>query len=91
MDRSRFPYAITWTPIPLITWILPFVGHMGIADSRGVIYDFAGPYTIGEDNMAFGKPTRYIILDPSKAVGNISFDDAIKKGSLDCACELAPF
>ena len=23
-----------------------------------VVYDFAGPYTIGEDNMAFGKPTR---------------------------------
>jgi hypothetical protein len=25
-----------------------------------------GPYTIGVDEMAFGKPTRYIRLDPSK-------------------------
>jgi transmembrane protein 222 len=63
--RSRFPYAITWTPLPMITWILPFIGHMGIADSRGVIYDFAGPYTIGVDNMAFSKPTRYLVLDPN--------------------------
>ena len=25
-----------------------------------------GPYSIGEDGMAFGSPTRYIMLDPSK-------------------------
>jgi hypothetical protein len=58
--RSRFPYAIVWTPLPLITWFLPFIGHMGICDSRGVIYDFAGPYTIGIDQMAFAKPTRCV-------------------------------
>lgn len=39
---------------------------MGIADSQGVIHDFAGPYYIGHDDMAFGKPTRYLTLDPSK-------------------------
>ena len=33
--------------------------HSGIADSEGVIYDFAGPYHIGKGNMAFGNPTRY--------------------------------
>jgi hypothetical protein len=60
--RSRFPCSIVWTPIPLITWILPFVGHMGICDSRGVIHDFAGPYFIGVDDMAFGEPTRYLPL-----------------------------
>lgn len=25
------------------------IGHMGIADSSGVIYDFGGPYFISED------------------------------------------
>lgn len=64
--RSRFPFAITWTPLPVITWLLPFIGHMGICDSRGVVYDFAGPYTIGVDDMAFGKPTRILVLDPEK-------------------------
>ena len=62
--RSRFPYAIVWSPLPCITWFLPFVGHLGITDSRGVIYDFAGPYTIGIDDMAFGVPTRYLQLNP---------------------------
>lgn len=32
----RYPYCIVWTAIPPITWFLPFVGHMGIADSNGV-------------------------------------------------------
>lgn len=72
--RSRFPFAIVWTPIPCLTWMLPFVGHMGIADSQGVIYDFSGPYTIGVDDMAFGKPTRYLELDPDK-VHSVEFGD----------------
>ncbi|KAK4472208.1 hypothetical protein MN116_000512, partial [Schistosoma mekongi] len=55
----RFPYCIVWTPIPLLTWLFPVIGHMGIANSYGVIYDFAAPYTIGEDQMAFGWPTMY--------------------------------
>ena len=37
--------------------------------SSGVIYDFAGPYTIGKQHMAFGPPTRYIQLDPSLCRG----------------------
>jgi len=58
-DISRYPHCIVWTPIPLITWILPFIGHMGIASCAGVIRDFAGPYMVGEDSMAFGEPTKY--------------------------------
>jgi len=27
-------------------WLLPFVGHLGIADRSGVIHDFAGPYLV---------------------------------------------
>ena len=60
VDRSRFPYAIVWTPLPMISWLLPFIGHMGICDSRGVVYDFAGPYYIGIDSMAFSSPTRCV-------------------------------
>lgn len=32
---------------------------MGIAYTTGVIRDFAGPYYVSEDDMAFGKPTKY--------------------------------
>lgn len=28
VERDKFPFAIVWTPIPCITWFLPFVGHM---------------------------------------------------------------
>jgi hypothetical protein len=43
------------------------VGHMGIANSNGIIRDFAGPFCVGKGRMAFGKPTRYLIMDPSLA------------------------
>ncbi|EDV23878.1 uncharacterized protein TRIADDRAFT_57530 [Trichoplax adhaerens] len=65
ISKSRFPYCIVWTPIPLLTWLFPFIGHMGIAVSSGVIRDFAGPYYVSEDNMAFGKPTKYWRLKPT--------------------------
>lgn len=44
---------------------------MGIATSTGVIRDFAGPYHVSEDNMAFGKPTKYWQLDYTKAKGGV--------------------
>ena len=27
-------------------WLFPFIGHMGIATTQGVIRDFAGPYFV---------------------------------------------
>ncbi|XP_070561200.1 transmembrane protein 222-like [Ptychodera flava] len=66
-ERCRYPYSIVWTPIPCLTWILPFIGHMGICMSSGIIRDFAGPYYVSEDCMAFGTPTRYLQLKPSNA------------------------
>lgn len=65
-EKQIYPYCIVWTPLPIITWFLPFIGHTGIGDSNGVLYDFAGPYTIGVGKLTFGAPTRYVQLDPSK-------------------------
>ncbi|KAG5176754.1 hypothetical protein JKP88DRAFT_189662 [Tribonema minus] len=45
---------------------MPFIGHMGIADTDGITYDFAGPYHISVAHMSFGSTTRYLQLDPSK-------------------------
>ena len=42
---------------------------MGIAYSNGVIRDFAGPYYVSEDNLAFGKTTRYYQLEPENVKG----------------------
>lgn len=46
VHRVKYPHSIVWTPIPLLTWLFPFVGHMGIARTDGVIRDFAGPYYV---------------------------------------------
>jgi hypothetical protein len=54
---------------------------MGIADSQGIIYDFAGPYYIGKDDMAFGKPTRYLVLDPS-LVRKGTWDQGVTAGTV---------
>jgi len=80
--RHRYPHCIVWTPIPFLTWLFPFIGHMGIAYSTGIIRDFAGPYYVSEDSMAFGWPTRYWVLDPLQAQGGISgWDRAVYEAS----------
>ena len=53
---------------------------MGIATTTGVIRDFAGPYFVSEDDMAFGKPTKYWQLDPN-AVCYSSWDQAVHEAS----------
>ncbi|XP_028143262.2 transmembrane protein 222 [Diabrotica virgifera virgifera] len=75
-SRDRYPFCIVWTPIPLLTWLFPPIGHMGIALSSGVIRDFAGPYYVSEDNMAFGRPTKFWQLKPTLVKGGVSSWDA---------------
>uniref|UniRef100_A0A8C7IGZ9 Transmembrane protein 222 n=1 Tax=Oncorhynchus kisutch TaxID=8019 RepID=A0A8C7IGZ9_ONCKI len=64
-------------------WLLPFIGHMGICTSSGIIRDFAGPYFVSEDNMAFGRPTKYWMLDVAKvyASGSNAWDTAVHDAS----------
>lgn len=84
IDADKYPFCIVWTPIPVLTWFFPFIGHMGIALSNGVIRDFAGPYFVSEDNMAFGRPTKYLQLDPYKVHngGSIEWDECVSKASV---------
>lgn len=30
-ERST-PFTIVWTALPLITWIIPFIGHIGVTE-----------------------------------------------------------
>ncbi|BAF13491.1 protein RTE1-HOMOLOG [Oryza sativa Japonica Group] len=84
--RARFPCCIVWTPLPLISWLIPFIGHIGICREDGVILDFAGPNFVSVDNFAFGAVARYIqvnsdecykLLEPE---GASTWDDALRKG-----------
>jgi transmembrane protein 222 len=72
-------YAIVWSPLPIITWIIPFVGHTGICDSHGIASDFQGPYYVGDvGRMAFGAPTRALLIINSGQVAAEEWDAAIR-------------
>lgn len=75
-ENERYPYSIVWTPIHGLTWFFPFIGHIGIGASDGIIYDFAGPYHVGKDQLAFGATTRYIQLNPEKNGYGLKGEDA---------------
>mmetsp|Transcript_24450 Transcript_24450/g.62195 ORF Transcript_24450/g.62195 Transcript_24450/m.62195 type:complete len:183 (-) Transcript_24450:4-552(-) len=81
----RYPCCIVWTPIPVITMVLPFIGHTGIGDSDGVIHDWGGG-PCGKDNMMFGWPTRYLPLSLSEVEAPAStrreaWDQAVAQAS----------
>ncbi|XP_031260758.1 protein RTE1-HOMOLOG isoform X2 [Pistacia vera] len=59
-SRARFPCCIVWSPLPVISWLIPFIGHTGICREDGVILDFAGPNFVCVDSFSFGAATRYI-------------------------------
>ncbi|VDO27897.1 unnamed protein product [Haemonchus placei] len=80
--RHRFPYCIVWTPLPVLTWIFPLIGHMGIATSRGIIRDFSGSYCVTEDDMGFDWPTMYWRLSADAVEGGAeAYDRAIREAS----------
>lgn len=48
--------CVVWTQIPILSWICPAIGHVGICDSDGIVYDFQGDCTVGRNCMIFGQP-----------------------------------
>ncbi|KAL2520470.1 Protein RTE1-HOMOLOG [Forsythia ovata] len=72
--RSRFPCCIVWTPLPVLSWFVPFIGHIGICREDGVILDFAGPNFVCVDNFAFGAPTRFLQISKEKCCISAAYD-----------------
>ena len=79
LKSSHFPYCIVWTPIPVLTYIIPSIGHTGIGNSNGIIHDFASSFFVSVDDFAFGKPTKYIQLELTEQE-KYDWDRAILKG-----------
>jgi transmembrane protein 222 len=82
-NQHDLSFCILWSPLPPITWFLPFIGHTGIADSRGIANDFQGSYYVGTSGrMAFGAPTRYLKIDVGDLPGGVErWDDAIREAN----------
>eukprot|EP01053_Blabericola_migrator_P004576 Blabericola_migrator_1__4575@NODE_2430_length_2777_cov_89_767528_g1522_i0_p2_GENE_NODE_2430_length_2777_cov_89_767528_g1522_i0NODE_2430_length_2777_cov_89_767528_g1522_i0_p2_ORF_typecomplete_len134_score14_59DUF778/PF05608_12/1_2e30DUF4796/PF16044_5/0_0004Peptidase_C97/PF05903_14/0_0014DUF4105/PF13387_6/0_0049FLILHELTA/PF10306_9/0_065LRAT/PF04970_13/0_067Frankia_peptide/PF14407_6/0_32_NODE_2430_length_2777_cov_89_767528_g1522_i020352436 len=78
VDRNLYPYSIVWTKLPLITAIVPLIGHTGVGDSFGIITDFAASYTIGRKRLVFGPVRRcwQLELDPEQMA---AWDEAVKE------------
>lgn len=62
-EKARFPCCVVWTPLPIVSWLAPFIGHVGICKEDGTILDFAGSYLINVNDYAFGPVARYLQLD----------------------------
>ena len=48
-----FCFLFCFVFLIFVRWLLPFIGHMGIAMSSGVIRDFAGPYYVSVSYSEF--------------------------------------
>lgn len=86
--RDFLPMSIVWCPIPMLTWMCPIIGHLGIVTSDGVIHDFVGPYTINKSRtqLGFGRATKYVPVEVSefRSVSDDpqqDWDDAVEAAS----------
>jgi len=89
---QSFPCCLVWTPLPVLAWIFPIIGHAGIGLSDGTVLDFAGPYFVNEAGLAFGNPTWVVQLKLHHAedLQNIvstqeliaAYDSAVRRGAL---------
>lgn len=66
--KAKFPCCLVWTPLPVVSWLAPFVGHVGICREDGAILDFAGSNFVNVDDFAFGAVARYLQLDRKQVV-----------------------
>jgi hypothetical protein len=65
-SEHTYPLSIVWCAIPILSDIFPFVGHVGITNSSGWIYDFIGDGTIHQsasNNLSFNRVMRVIPLN----------------------------
>ncbi|GAB4854440.1 Protein REVERSION-TO-ETHYLENE SENSITIVITY1 [Ancistrocladus abbreviatus] len=63
---SRFPCCLVWSPLPVVSWLAPFIGHVGICREDGTVLDFSGSNLVSVDDFAFGSVARYLQLDRSQ-------------------------
>ncbi len=62
--NTSYKCCILWTPLRPTSWFFPFIGHIGISNSKGVVFDFIDSNIVGINNL--NKPTRFIQLDLKK-------------------------
>ncbi|KAF8388830.1 hypothetical protein HHK36_025510 [Tetracentron sinense] len=61
--NAKFPCCIVWTPLPVVSWLAPFIGHVGICREDGTVVDFSGSNFVSIDDFAYGVVARYLQLN----------------------------
>lgn len=61
--NAKFPCCLVWTPLPVVSWLAPFIGHVGICREDGAVLDFAGSNFVNVDDFSYGSVARYLQLD----------------------------
>ena len=77
-NNSIYKYCITWSHIPLITFLFPFIGHCSIVNSYGFIHDFDSSNFIkiyNENENGFSKIVYLNLDDNQKKI----WDNVIEK------------
>lgn len=84
VSSDCYPYCIVWTMLPGITWALPPVGHIGIGDSRGRVWEFMGlgATRAPTGGLSFAPVVRYVQLDPKKA--EAGWDEGLRAAIEGC-------
>lgn len=75
--KAKFPCCLVWTPLPIVSWLAPFIGHVGICREDGAILDFAGSNFVNADDFAFGAVARYLQLDRTQVLCHVVLTFAI--------------
>lgn len=66
--RLKFPCCLVWTPLPVVSWLAPYIGHIGICREDGTVLDFFGSNLVNVDEFGYGAIARYIPLDRNKVL-----------------------
>lgn len=45
-STETLPFSVVWSTIPVLSSLCPILGHVGICDSQGRIWDFHGHNTV---------------------------------------------
>ncbi|MCD9559588.1 hypothetical protein HAX54_017640 [Datura stramonium] len=61
--KQKFPCCLVWAPLPVVSWLAPFVGHVGICMEDGTIVDFSGANLIYFGHLSYGAVARYYQVD----------------------------
>nr|GLL17180.1 protein REVERSION-TO-ETHYLENE SENSITIVITY1-like [Ipomoea trifida] len=61
--NAKFPCCLVWTPLPVVSWLAPFIGHVGLCREDGAVIDFSGSSFVNVNDFAYGAVAKYLQLD----------------------------